>query len=110
MLRKVESHVRTTILVLIFLIVLGTVVYRYLEGWNWIQSFYFSITTVTTVGYGDLMPSSDVSRLFTAFYILAGVTTAFTSIGFIGSEYIVAKERKIVRATKKLIEEKEEKE
>ena len=56
------------------LIATGTVAYRYLEDWSWVDSFYFSVVAVTTVGFGDLSPSSDASKLFTVFYLLAGIS------------------------------------
>jgi|GEM_PF-2163429 hypothetical protein len=53
---------------------LGTVVYHLIEGWSWVDSFYFSAVAVTTVGFGDLTPSTDASKLFTVFYIFGGMT------------------------------------
>jgi hypothetical protein len=57
----------------------GTVVYHILEGWSWVDSFYFSSVAVTTVGFGDLTPTRDVSKLLTVFYIFSGIgiITAF---------------------------------
>jgi hypothetical protein len=51
----------------------GTVVYHYLEDWSWVDSFYFSAVAVTTVGFGDLTPTTDGSKLFTVAYIFAGI-------------------------------------
>jgi len=51
----------------------GTVFYRTIEGWSWVDSFYFSVTTASTVGYGDLAPSTPLSKIFTALYIFVGV-------------------------------------
>ena len=51
----------------------GTVVYHFLEGWSWVDSFYFSSVAVTTVGFGDLTPTRDVSKLFTVLYIFSGI-------------------------------------
>jgi hypothetical protein len=56
------------------LIVIGTVVYRLLEDWSWIDSIYFSVIAVTTVGFGDITPSTDASKLFTVAYVLAGIS------------------------------------
>lgn len=55
-------------------LVTGTVVYHLLEGWSWVDSFYFSTVCVTTVGFGDLTPSSDAAKLFTVAYIFAGIS------------------------------------
>jgi hypothetical protein len=49
------------------LLAVGTVVYRLLEDWSWVDAFYFCTVAVTTVGFGDLTPSTDGSKLFTVF-------------------------------------------
>ncbi len=56
------------------LLVTGTVVYHFLEDWSWIDSLYFSTVALTTVGFGDLTPTHDFSKLFTVVYLLTGVT------------------------------------
>ena len=56
------------------LILVGTVVYRLLEDWSWVDALYFSVVAVTTVGFGDLTPTTDASKLFTVFYILTGIS------------------------------------
>jgi len=57
----------------LFILAAGTVVYHYLEDWSWVDSFYFSSVAVTTVGFGDLTPTSDGAKLFTVAYIFAGI-------------------------------------
>jgi len=52
----------------------GTLVYHYVEDWSWVDSFYFSSVALTTVGFGDLVPTTDASKLFTVFYIFSGVS------------------------------------
>jgi hypothetical protein len=61
------------------LIVVGTIGYSILEDWSFVDSLYFSVVAITTVGFGDLTPSSDASKLFTVVYLLAGISviTAF---------------------------------
>lgn len=82
-------------------IALGTVVFHWLEGWSRIQSFYFSVVTITTVGYGDLSPSSDASRLFTSIYILVGVSIGLATLGIIGARILEYRLRKFdIRKTK----------
>ena len=55
------------------LVVVGTVAYRFLEDWSWVDSFYFSVVAISTVGFGDLAPTTDGSKLFTVVYIVFGV-------------------------------------
>lgn len=81
MLRLLKAIVRSwgipgfrAALVLAMLILLsGTVFYRSVEGWSWIDALYFSVTTVSTVGFGDLTPRTDIGKLFTVIYIFVGV-------------------------------------
>jgi hypothetical protein len=57
----------------VLLLVVGTVVFHYIEGWSWVDSFYFSAIAGTTVGFGDLAPTTDVSKLFSVLYIFFGI-------------------------------------
>ena len=56
------------------LLAIGTVAYHFLEDWSWVDSVYFATVAVTTVGFGDLVPTGDGSKLFTVVYILIGMT------------------------------------
>jgi len=56
-----------------FVLSLGTFFYWRVEHWSLVDSFYFSVVTLATVGFGDLHPSSTASKLFTAAYIMVGV-------------------------------------
>ncbi len=58
----------------LMVLLIGTVVYRIIEDWSWVDSFYFSSVTLTTVGFGDLSPSTDLSKIFTVFYIFSGIS------------------------------------
>lgn len=55
------------------LLAIGTVLYSLVEKWSVLDSFYFCVVTLATVGYGDLSPETGVAKAFTAVYILAGV-------------------------------------
>lgn len=83
----------TTVLIIAF----GSVVYRYLEGWSWLDSIYFSVITLTTVGYGDFSPQTDAGKLFTLFYIIIGIGVILSFINTLYQHYfnqINAKHRK----------------
>jgi len=58
----------------------GTVVYHFVEHFSWLNAYYFSVITLTTVGYGDLTPHTTFGKLFTTFYVLIGVGIITTFI------------------------------
>ena len=54
-------------------LVSGTLFYWNVEGWSVLDSLYFSVITLTTVGYGDLAPTTAAVKVFTMLYIFAGI-------------------------------------
>lgn len=77
------------------MIVIGTLTYPHLEGWTTVESFYFSVSTITTVGYGDMYPTNDTSRLFTTVYMLIGVSLGLVILSFIGSIFLATAQARI---------------
>ncbi|MCF8257320.1 MAG: potassium channel family protein [Flavobacteriales bacterium] len=63
----------------------GSASYHYIEGWSWLDSIYFSIITLTTIGYGDIAPKTDAGKVFTIFYIIIGIGII---LNFINTLYI----------------------
>lgn len=66
----------------------GTLFYWQATGWDLLQSLYFVIVTLTSVGYGDLAPVGEGVRLFTAMYILFGVGILGTALGEVVSSLL----------------------
>lgn len=63
------------------LVALGSVFYHLVEGLRWLDALYFTIITLTTVGYGDFSPQTDAGKVFTMFYILLGLGVLAGLIG-----------------------------
>jgi voltage-gated potassium channel len=55
------------------MLAIGTFLFHWLEGWGWLDSFYFVVITLTTIGYGDFSPTIPLTKLITIFYGLNGV-------------------------------------
>jgi len=83
-----KIKVSVMISAVLFWILAGTVVFHIVEDWSWIQSLYYSVVTLTTVGYGDVVPTTDLSRLVAVVYILFGVAIMLASLTSIGRTLI----------------------
>lgn len=62
---------------------IGVIFYRHVENWSWIDALYFSVITLATVGYGDLVPTTDLGKLFTVFYVVIGIGIFAASANFL---------------------------
>ena len=72
---KLQAHMYKVLAAsAVLLIAVGTVVFSLLEDWSIVDSFYFSVVTATTVGFGDLTPDTDAAKLFTVLYIIFGIS------------------------------------
>jgi voltage-gated potassium channel Kch len=73
------------------LVLTGTLFYWRFEDWTIVESLYFSIVTLTTVGYGDLHPTTAGTQIFTIFYILTGIGVFVALLGSVAQQYIAQK-------------------
>lgn len=85
---KINAEIYVALITLFGWIALGTFVFHRMEGWTRIQAFYFAVVSITTVGYGDLTPSTDACRLFTSIYILIGVSIGVTTLSIFGASIL----------------------
>ncbi|MEA2014764.1 MAG: potassium channel family protein [Thermodesulfobacteriota bacterium] len=60
---------------LILVTIAWTEGYHLLEGWSLANSFYATIVTLGTVGFGDFYPVTPAGKLFAIFIIVFGVGT-----------------------------------
>jgi voltage-gated potassium channel len=54
-------------------LLVGVLVYHWLEGWSYLDALYFCVVSLATVGYGDLTPKTPLARVFTIFYLINGI-------------------------------------
>jgi len=71
--KQTVKRFRLISLVAVMTLFFGTWAYHVIEKWSWIDSFYFCVVSLTTVGYGDLTPKTNFGKLFTCLYLLIGV-------------------------------------
>ena len=85
---QTKVRIGTIFLLMLLILGFGTVLYNVLEGWSMVDSFYFTATTLTTIGYGDLVPSTDISKLATVAFALSGVTIFLYALSVVTTHYI----------------------
>jgi transcriptional regulator with XRE-family HTH domain len=75
-------------------IAIATIFYRYVEHLRWIDSLYFSVITVSTVGYGDIAPTTVASKIFTMVYVLVGIGVFVALVTTVAQHLIEAKHQR----------------
>lgn len=72
-LKRLIKQFRLILAASLIYILTGSYFYHLIEDWRWIDSFYFSVVSLTTVGYGDISPVTDTGKIFTMFYLIFGI-------------------------------------
>ena len=72
----------------------GTVFYRFVEDLRWIDSLYFSVISLTTVGYGDIAPTTTPGKIFTMVYVVVGIGIFVALVTEIAGHLIEARKQK----------------
>ena len=70
---KLTRAIGRRLLIFVVYVLLGTVAFAFLEEWDVVQSLYFSVVTVSSVGYGDMVLTGTVSRAFGMVYATYGI-------------------------------------
>jgi voltage-gated potassium channel len=78
---KPYLNLRIVFVALVVLILIGMAGFHFLEGWSWFEGFYMVLTTITTIGYGEVHPLSHTGRIFNTFVIIAGVALVLLFFG-----------------------------
>lgn len=79
------------------LFAVGTAFYSLVEGWSVIDALYFCAMTLATVGFGDIVPESAEAKLFTVFYVLAGIGTLVAFFSALAAQTLALQARRIER-------------
>jgi voltage-gated potassium channel len=68
-----SPRIRQPLKIVVPLVTIATIFYHFVEHWSWLDSFYFSVVALSTVGFGDLSPETAIGKLFTVAYIVLGM-------------------------------------
>ncbi len=105
---SVDTEVPTILVVTILLsyICIGAIMMMYVEGWNYADSLYFTIMTLTTIGYGDMAPNNHYNEEFfftCIIYSILGLAVMSTCIALVQAKVLRAID-KITRKIRKAAE------
>ncbi|MCT4629255.1 TrkA family potassium uptake protein [Winogradskyella sp.] len=85
-----RSKIYTALLLLLFVLFVGIIGYRFVSNYTWIDAVYMTVITITTVGFGEVQPLDTEAKIFTIFLILSSVVIVGYAISII-TEYILSK-------------------
>ncbi|QBF31754.1 potassium channel family protein [Thalassococcus sp. S3] len=66
-------QVLTLVLSLMMVVLSGTVFFKLVEGWTWLDAYFFTVVTLSTVGYGSLVPATPLGKIGTTVFIFVGL-------------------------------------
>jgi len=75
-----NEWLRTHGIILVTYYAVGGIAYDEIEGWPLLDTTYFLTVSITTVGYGDICPETELGKLFTVLYALIGIVFVFAAL------------------------------
>jgi voltage-gated potassium channel len=93
---------------LVALLVIGSLGFVWLEGWNFFDALYMTVTTLSTVGYGEIHPLDRLGRLYNMVLILSGMGVMLYIVGGLARVLIEGEirsalgKRKLIRHIRRL--------
>ncbi len=95
----ISSKITVALLLLLVVFMSGVLGFRLFSEYSWIDSFYMTVITITTVGYGEVMPLSPSEKIFVSLLIISSIFIVGYSIS-VTTEYILSKNIGILRQKK----------
>lgn len=86
-----DPQFRALSFLVVVLLASGTVFYWRFEDWTVLDSLYFSVITLTTVGYGDLAPTTAPTKIFTIVYVLIGLGILVSFLSLVAGHAVEAR-------------------
>ncbi|MDB3934701.1 potassium channel protein, partial [Flavobacteriaceae bacterium] len=85
-----QSKIYVAVLLLLAVFIAGVFGYKFISEYSWIDAFYMTVITITTVGFGEVVPLDEVDKLFTSVLILSSIFILAYAISVI-TEYMLSK-------------------
>jgi voltage-gated potassium channel len=82
------NNLKIALVIIFTLIVVGTIGFHFIEEWDVLESFYTTVMTLTTIGYGDFAPKTRGGMLFTVALVAIGVGTMLYTVGLVAQTMV----------------------
>src|SRR6266699_7065509 len=80
---RYDASARALLTFVVLILVSGTVFFMEIEHWGVVDSIYYCVSTLTTVGTGELRPHTDIGKIFTVIYLFMGVGAVLAALQLI---------------------------
>ncbi len=84
------SRIYLALTLLLIVVVVGVVGFRFFSNYSWVDALYMTVITMSTVGFGEVAPLDAAAKLFTVFLIATSVVVFAYAVSVV-TEYIVSK-------------------
>ncbi len=82
------SRLKLSLFLLFTIITSGTLCYTFLEDMTPFEAFYMTMITISTVGFSEIKPLSDLGRLITIIIIVSGISVLTYTLGQVARVFI----------------------
>lgn len=83
-----RSKINMAIILLITVLIIGVIGYKTMTNYSWVDALYMTVITITTVGFGEVRPLDEETKIFTIILILTSVVIVGYALKVI-TEYII---------------------
>ena len=68
-----STRVQALLLVCLLIASAQAALFARVEGWGFLDAFYFSVVSMSTVGYGDLTPQTPLGKMLAIGFLVIGI-------------------------------------
>lgn len=103
--RAGQRKVFLLVVLLALVLAIGTLGYMNVEGWSAFDSFYMTVITLATIGYGETHPLTTMGRAFTIFLIFVGLGIFTVMVGTVSRAVLEGQFNKMFNGRRRMREQ-----
>jgi len=90
------SRFKYALFLIVLIFILGTIGFHTIEGWDLLDAMYATVTTISTVGYGDFYPQTAAGKVFTIVLVFFGVGTMLYTVSLVAQTFVEGTMRELL--------------